>query len=469
MEQRFSDLIIRLANGISQRRMYFDAHPRVIATSREVSAEITALLRDSGQDAFSFGVYGGKFVRHCNYLVGPSIAGRALIDFAERLGCGGFAFRLPLTPENLTTFFRLGAERAEACASLEQGQALFAREGIGHIALARPLEESGSGGAPEESTGTRSREAGASLDQLTNDFLPLLQVYQNMYDTVAHNLLAVHRDGSVDIDRAGEAGRGLVEMLEQGTLDLMQFVRYPDYDSFTIGHSVRVAALTATVARSLGWPTDLLAELAAAGLLHDLGKGRIPEEILFKPARLDDEERRIIETHPAVGAQILLDNGEYSALVMSATWGHHLRHDGGGYPHMPGWHRPGIVAEVVHVCDVFEALTARRPYKKPMSPRRAYEIMLKDAGAYHPQMLAALINTLGLYPPGSEVRLNDRRMAVVVSRGSTLEHPHLRVIRDPSGAPVANGDQPAFDLNLVPGLEIEEVMAMGAASDPQVG
>ncbi len=89
MEQRFSDLIIRLANGISQRRMYFDAHPRVVSTSREVAADITELLRETGTDSLSFGVFGGKFVRNGRYLVGPSIAGRALIDFAERLGCGG--------------------------------------------------------------------------------------------------------------------------------------------------------------------------------------------------------------------------------------------------------------------------------------------------------------------------------------------------------------------------------------------
>lgn len=462
MDRRFSDVIIRLANGISQRRMYFDTHPRVIATSREVAADIAALLRDTNADALSFGVYGGKFVRDGSYLVGPSIAGRTLIDFAERLGCGGFSFHMPLTPDHLTTFFRLGAERADACTDLAQAQALFARHGLGHIVLAPPLHEDQEGGAgPAECTAAGSH---AATDYLAADFVPLVQVYQAMYDSVALNTLAVHRNGAIDIDGAMAAGAGLVDLAEHGCLDVMQFVRYPDYDSYTIGHSVRVAALSAMVARELGWPHDTLTELAAAGLLHDVGKGRIPDEILFKPGRLDDDERRVIESHPALGAQILLDNNEHSPLVLAATWGHHLRHEGGGYPRMPDWHRPGAVAELVHVCDVFEALTATRPYKKPMSPHRAYEVMLKDEGAYHPRLLSVLIRSMGLYPPGSEVRLDDGRTAVVVAHGPTLEKPTVRVTRDALGTLLARDEQPAIDLALAPQLAISGIVSVGLNS-----
>ncbi len=464
MEQRFSDVIIRLANGISQRRMYFDTHPRVIATSREVAADITALLRDTDSDTLSFGVFGGKFVRNGRYLVGPSIAGRALIDFAERLGCGGFAFRAPVTPDDLTTFFRLGAERGEPFASLAEAQSAFVASGLSGVTLAAPLvEDNGEAMAADgdiERAHETQSEPGAGG---TADFATLVHIYQAMYDTVACNALAVLHDGSVDFDRARSAGAGLVDLADRNALDVMQFLRYPDYDSYTIGHSVRVAALSAMVARELGWPPDALAELATAGLLHDVGKGRIPAEILFKPGRLDDDERRVIETHPAVGARILMDSGEASALVLSATWGHHLRHDGGGYPDVPGCRCLGIVPELIHVCDVFEALTARRPYKKPMSPRRAFEIMLGDETAYHPRLLAALVNTLGLYPPGSEVRLSDRRTAVVVARGASLARPRLRVTREADGALIPREDRPYVDLRTRADLDITGIVSVGAA------
>jgi putative nucleotidyltransferase with HDIG domain len=459
MEQRYSDFIIRLANGISQRQMYFDTHPRVLATGREVAEQLTTLARETGEDALSVGIYGGRFVRNGHYLVGPSIAGRALIDFAGRLGCGGFTFSLPLAADDINTFFRLGADRSQAYAGLAEAQAAFVRHGLSGITLARPLCED-----IEDDDAESAHEADGA-ERPATDFTPLVGVYQDMYDAVSTNALTVGNNGAIDISRALAAGQSLVDLTEHGALDVMQFLRYPDYDSYTIGHSVRVAALSAMVARALGWPEHVLAELAAAGLLHDLGKGRIPPEILFKPGRLDDEERRIIETHPELGARLLLDNGESSALILSATWGHHLRHDGGGYPLMPAWHLPGIVAELVHVCDVFEALTALRPYKRPMSPRHAFELMLREESAFHPRLLATLIDTLGLYPPGSEVQLSDARTAVVVGRGTALDRPVLRITRGMTGQPVARDVQPTLDLAGRPDLEIVEIVSVGMTGE----
>ncbi len=454
MEQKYSDLIIRLANGISQRQMYFDTHPRVVATSREVADQMAALAGETDADALSIGICDGKFVRNKRYLIGPSIAGRALVDFAARLGCGGFTFVLPLGADEMTAFFRLGADRSQAYASLAEARAAFARSGLANIDLAGALSEGGED--------DRVRAA----DQTTADFLPLVGIYQDMYDTVSTNTQTVGANGSVDTGRAFAAGTRLAGMAGQGGLDVMQFLRYPDYDSYTIGHSVRVAALSMLLARDLGWSQSILAELAAAGLLHDIGKGRIPPEILFKPGRLDEEERRIIETHPELGARILLDNPGSSALVLSATWGHHLRHDGKGYPAMPTGHEPGIATELVHVCDVFEALTAHRPYKRPLSPRQAFELMLREEAGFHPRLLSALIDTLGLYPPGSEVRLSDGSEAVVVSRGSALDRPLVRITRWMNGQAAPEGQQPTLDLAGLPDLEISEIASVGLAGEP---
>jgi len=470
MEQRYSDMIIQLATGISQRRMYFDSHPRVVATSAEVAAGLASLIADMGAQTFDFGVFNSKFVRDGRYLVGPSIAGRALIEFAERLGCGGFAFGLPLTPELLTAFFRLAASRPEKPAGLAEAQALLDAAGLARIRLLPPLHEDGApdgegegegrgggGGAGDETP----RDAGGG-DTLTAEFAPLLQVYQAMYDAVSSNTIAVHESGAIDVDDARQSGVRLVELSDRCALDVMQFMRYPDYDSYTIGHSVRVAALAAMLGRALGWPPEVLATLATAGLLHDLGKGRIPDEILYKPGSLDADERRVIESHPALGARILLDHGRVDPVVIAATWGHHIRHDQGGYPDMPGWYRPGAAAEVVHVCDVFEALTAHRPYKLPLPPRKAYEIMLRDGAAFHPAILSRFISVMGLYPPGCEVRLSDGSTAVVVSRGAEPDRPAVRVIFDPHGLPVPRDHQHMIDLHEQRGVTVVDLVALDA-------
>jgi len=461
MERRFSDLLVLLASGINQRRMYFDSHPRVHFISREFVTNLQTMLRDSGQDEFAFGVFSSKLIRKGKYLVGPSIAGRSLIEFAEHLGCGGFVFKLPLTPQNLVDFFRLGAEQKDDMPDLAAARALFAAAGLAHIRLSDPFIEEGTGHADQPAETAVDHEKTDDLDFMAADFAPLLRIYQALYETVAANNLALSGDSHIDLDQARAQGRKLVAVSNRSALDVMQFMRYPDFDSYTIGHSVRVAALAALLARALGWSTDLQSEIATAGLLHDLGKGKVPDEILFKPGRLDDDERRIMETHPVLGSRVLLANGETSAIVLAATWGHHLREDGGGYPAMPPWFAGSSAAALIHVCDVFEALTATRPYKKPMSPRLAYEIMLADAGSFQPRMLAALVHTLGLYPPGSEVVLSDFRQAVVIAAGPDPEQPLVRVTHNAAGAPLTRPLQPALRLHEEESLAISEFVKVG--------
>lgn len=451
MEQNHSDLIILLANGISQRRMYFDTHPRVVATAGDVTAGLNAAIGAAPEGSFSFGVFNGKFVQDGHYLVGPSIAGRALIDFAVFLGCGGFTFRPPLTADQITAFFRLGAVRGEKPANLAEAQALLTANGIGRIQLAAPYEEDGKPG-DAEGAGT----------QLAQEFAPLLMAYQSMYGAVRANLEIAHDGGSVDLMHARDVAGDVVALAERGVLDVMQFMRYPDFDTYTIGHSVRVAALATMLGRALDWPAWILADVAVAGLLHDVGKSRIPDAVLFKPGRLDADERRLVEAHPSLGVGILLDSGERNPVVISATWGHHLRHDGGGYPWAPAGYRPGAVAAALRVCDVFEALTAARPYKDALAPRQAYDVMLADAAAFHPRILAAFVNLLGLYPPGCVLRLGDGSTAVVVAKGRTLDRPLVRVTADAHGASIARDQQPAIDLQHMPELDVVAVAAVGA-------
>ena len=459
MQQRFSDLIILLASGINQRRMYFNNHPKVQAISSEFVEKLGFMLGESQKDKFAFGVFSSKFIHKGKYLVGPSIVGRSLIEFAENMCCGGFVFRQPITPDDLVTFFRLGAEQKDKLDSLEAAKLLFASVGLSHIELLTPFTDEGE--KTEKESGASDSGDDGDMEFMAADFAPLLRAYQSLYETVAANNLALNGDQSIDLAKARASGAELIAVSDQGALDVMQFMRYPDFDSYTIGHSVRVAALSVLVARALGWSRDLQNEIATAGLLHDLGKGKVPDEILFKPGRLSGDERRIMETHSALGARVLLNNGETNPIVLSAAWGHHLREDGGGYPKMPSWFERSSPAALVHVCDVFEALTAVRPYKKSMCPRKAYEIMIKDEGAFQPRMLAALIRTLGLYPPGSEVMLSDGRRAVVVAKGAVPELPLVRVTHDDSGEALPRALQPAISLDQESTIRIDEFMNVG--------
>jgi len=441
-DSRWDELVILLSTGLGQRRLYHAAHPKVAACGERFARRLNELLAETGGESFFLGVVDGKLVHDGRYLVGSSIVGRKLIEFAERLHCGGFLFPAGTDAQELQALFTLGAELREPVAGLPEARALLAARGVRRVGLSPVYEDQGWFGQflykGEESWGGGELAAGG-LESM-------LPVYQSLFGAVegAHHSAA--RDGELDIDATRALSEKLLRSADEGFLDIMQLVRYPDYDSYTVGHSVRVAMIAVLVGHRLGLAQPFLVELGAAGLLHDVGKAKVPEEILYKPTRLSPDERRVIERHPALGAHILLENRAAGPLAVAAAWGHHLRHDGRGYPSRPPWAALGRATALLHVCDAFEALTAVRPYKLAMTPRRAYEIMLSDRGAFDPSLLAAFMRAMGLYPPGSQVRLTSGEQALVLAAGPDIARPRVRVVRDTSGAAVAPDVAPVYAL-----------------------
>ncbi|MHB8077619.1 MAG: HD-GYP domain-containing protein, partial [Candidatus Krumholzibacteriia bacterium] len=385
-----------------------------------------------------------KLVHDGHYLVGSSIVGRRLITCVGQLRGGGFLFGRDLEPRELRDFFSLAADLAEPLPDLRAARALLESRGLRHLVLSPPYEDSAWFGQflYDGAEAWGGEMIGGS------DLAPMLPIYQSLFGAVESAHHVAGRDHEPDV-----AGlRGLSEQLLQtgadGFMDLMQLVRYPDYDSYTVGHSVRVAMIAVLVGRRLGLAQPLLVELGTAGLLHDVGKARIPEEILYKPGPLTLEERRIVRSHATHGAHILLESRDSGPLGVAAAWGHHLRHDGGGYPASAPWAVCSGATSLIHVCDVFEALTAVRPYKLAMTPRRAYEIMLQDRGAFDPALLAAFVAAMGIYPPGSRVRLSTGEHGIVVAAGAAVDRPRVKVSRGPDGRPPAPDAQREIDLAL---------------------
>jgi len=475
---RFSDLIILLSTGINQRRMYFDSHPKVQNLGRDFADRMQEVLAASGETGFFFGILNGKFIRGGKYLIGPSIAGRNLIDFADRLQCGGFLFRQGVDADEVMTFFRVAADLRDRVESIEESIALFQSEGIRNIEVSpyfREGEETDANGvklAPFDpgliqfDFSDEDEDGGGMGKSIAEELEPLLPIFQSMYETVQTNNIYINMQQDVDVHKAMGVGEELFEVSDRQTMDVMNLMRYPDYDSYTVGHSVRVSTLALTLGREMGWPEHLLSELATAGLLHDIGKAKVPDEILYKPGKLNPEERKIAESHAVVGAKILLAKGDASPLIIAGAWGHHIRHDGrGGYPPMPEWAVRSPIASLLQVCDVFEALTAARPYKAPLPPRRAFEIILKDRSAFNPAPLSALIRAIGLYPPGSEVALTDGTRGYVIAKGPDWQLPTVRVTRDPEGGPLAKEDQYVAKLHEEEDLAVADFLMVGLDPD----
>jgi putative nucleotidyltransferase with HDIG domain len=152
-------------------------------------------------------------------------------------------------------------------------------------------------------------------------------------------------------------------------------------------HTLGVAGHAASFGAQIGLGRVDLGRVVRAALLHDIGKCRIPSEILNKPGHLDPEELRLMQRHPVIGADLLRAQGTFEDEVIDVVLHHHERLDGTGYPDRLSGRAISDLVRIVAICDVFSALTERRAYRKPASPAEALAIMTDGVGHLDPDLL----------------------------------------------------------------------------------
>ena len=172
----------------------------------------------------------------------------------------------------------------------------------------------------------------------------------------------------------------LARTLERDLGAMIPLASLRTHDEYTVNHIVNVALLAMSLAEAVGLPSWLVRDLGVAALLHDVGKLRIPAEILNGTGDLTAEHRAIIRRHPEDGARILLATKGASDLAVAVAYEHHLQYDGGGYPSVPKHWKVNLASEITHVADVFDALRTHRPYRAALSRDRIAAMMTRDAG-----------------------------------------------------------------------------------------
>ena len=194
------------------------------------------------------------------------------------------------------------------------------------------------------------------------------------------------------------------------TLDI---VRLKKKDEYTYMHSVAVCALMINVAQFIGKSASEVKEYGQAGLLHDVGKMGIPDHILNKPGGLTDEEFALVRGHPEHGYQLLLESGEVSDATLDVCRHHHEKQDGTGYPFAHRAENISTVAALGAICDVYDAMTSNRVYKKAWTPAEAVGAMWQWEGHFDRKLLFAFMQSIAIFPEGTAVRLRSNRLGLI--------------------------------------------------------
>jgi HD-GYP domain-containing protein (c-di-GMP phosphodiesterase class II) len=236
------------------------------------------------------------------------------------------------------------------------------------------------------------------------------------------------RMGRVNVDNCVP----LVEEISQSVMNnpgaLISIVRLKTSDEYTYMHSVAVCALMVSLARQLNMSPKFVREAGMAGMLHDLGKAVMPAHVLNKPGKLTDDEHALIRQHPERGHAMLLEGAAVSAAVLDVCLHHHEKVDGSGYPYGLTGDKISLLAKMGAVCDVYDAVTSKRPYKLAWNPGDALRKMAQWKGHFDPVVFQAFVKTVGIYPVGALVRLQSGLLAVVTEQSShTLLKPKVNV------------------------------------------
>ena len=185
-------------------------------------------------------------------------------------------------------------------------------------------------------------------------------------------------------------------------------------DEYTFKHSVDVATMAMIIGKNYGLTKDEIREIGISGLLHDVGKSKVPTEILNKPAKLDEKEFEIMKNHSLLGYNILKENKKFPMSIMSGVLQHHEKINGTGYPMGVTGDKIGKYAKIIAVADVYDALVTERPYKTGFAKREAIEMIMAMTQELDIKAMKSFLKSVILYPVDSVVKLSNGQVAKVV-------------------------------------------------------
>ncbi|MGA6106948.1 HD-GYP domain-containing protein [Pseudomonas solani] len=223
-----------------------------------------------------------------------------------------------------------------------------------------------------------------------------------------------------------------VESILRNPAAMLWLARIKNSDHYTAEHSLRVSILSIALGKELGIPFYQLEQIGVCGMLHDVGKIKVPNEILNKPGALTAEELRIMQSHAAEGRKLLMSNQQITPATVDVAYSHHERLDGKGYPRGLDASRIPYFAKVIAVADSYDAINSDRVYSKGKSSLESLRILLDAVNCHFDEAIVeCFIRLIGLYPPGEIAELSSGEVGIIIGcpPGNKLR-PKVLIVRD---------------------------------------
>lgn len=289
------------------------------------------------------------------------------------------------------------------------------------------------GNQPSAITRATHQEHKTVAEELPNArlrYCEALSFIDDLLDDVAEG-----RD--ISLEDAGDIVRHCVVSIMANPNAMFWLTRIRYQDTYTAEHCLRVGILAITFGRFMDMPEADLETLGLSGILHDVGKMRIPHAVLNKPAALNRDEWQLIRSHPMEGFNLLGSHHKLDPVVRDAALSHHERMDGGGYPNGLAGSAINRFTRMISIVDAYDAITSDRAYRKGLTNADALRILYEDSGKhYDGELVEAFIRMVGVYPPGSVVQLNSGEIAVVLSILPDRKlYPTVELVADAAGRP----------------------------------
>ena len=269
---------------------------------------------------------------------------------------------------------------------------------------------------PKGQTIPRKRSLYVEKHDVAQQLTQANRTYQSTKQQIKYLLNTAYLGQAMSLDGAKEAVKDCVDRVIHNPNAILWLTRLKHQDDYTAEHSVNVCLLSIALGREMDLAPYELENIGICGLMHDIGKMKVPTDILNKPGRLDPQEFEEMARHTTYARQLLMGRSDIYPGAVDVAYTHHERLDGKGYPRGLDASKISLFTRIVTVADAYDAMTSDRCYKQGMSSIDALQILNRNIGTqFDKEVARKFIAMIGLYPPGYLIEMTNGEVGIILS------------------------------------------------------